>query len=64
MATMAVASSSLGPFLAGLARDTLGSFDVAMLTFAIAPLPIALLSLWAVPPARPADSIAVPIGMN
>lgn len=50
--TVNVGSSALGPLFAGLVRDYLGQFDVALLAFAIAPLPIALLSLTARPPVR------------
>ena len=52
LATVNVGASSVGPFLAGLSRDHLGSFDPAVLAFAIAPLPLALLSLLATPPVR------------
>ncbi len=48
--TLTVASSSLGPLFAGLVRDGLGSFNLALILFALTPLPIALLSLAAAPP--------------
>jgi MFS family permease len=50
--TLAVASSAVGPFFAGTTRDWLGSFDLAMAVFIIAPLPIAVLSLLATPPSK------------
>jgi len=43
--TITVSSSSLGPLLAGLTRDWQGSFTLALILFAITPLPIAVLSL-------------------
>ena len=50
--TMIVGSSSLGPLFAGLIRDWQGSFDLALVVFALAPLLIALLSLLVAPPPR------------
>lgn len=44
--TIMVASSSLGPLFAGLTKDWLGSFDVALIAFSVAPLPVAVLSLF------------------
>lgn len=52
--TLTVACSSLGPLLAGLTRDALGSFSVALIIFALTPLAMAVLALAAAPPARAA----------
>ena len=60
LTTVNVGSSSLGPLFAGLLRDHLGSFDPALLAFAIAPLPLALLALTAQPPAQPSTERAIP----
>lgn len=48
--TVAVASSSVGPFIAGLVRDTTGSFDLALLLFCAIPLPLAVACVWATAP--------------
>ena len=48
--TINIASSSLGPLFAGVTRDWQGDFNLALVAFAIAPLPIALLSLRVAPP--------------
>ena len=48
--TSNVASSSLGPFVAGLTRDAFGNFDPALIVFAVLPLTISLLSLRVTPP--------------
>lgn len=59
--TLNVAASSLGPLFAGMTRDWQGNFNLALLVFAIAPLPLAVLLLLAAPPARanlPGNSIA------
>ena len=48
--TSNVASSSLGPFVAGLTRDAFGNFDPALMVFAVLPLSISLLSLRVTPP--------------
>lgn len=48
--TVNVASSSLGPLFAGLTRDYLGSFSLALWAFTLLPLPFALASLWVAPP--------------
>jgi MFS transporter, OFA family, oxalate/formate antiporter len=50
--TINVASSSLGPLIAGVTKDHFGEFDFAMIAFALAPLPVAVLSLFATPPER------------
>jgi MFS family permease len=50
--TIIVSSSSLGPLLAGLTRDWQGSFDLALILFAITPLPIAVFSLLVVSPRK------------
>lgn len=54
LVTLNIASSSLGPLVAGLSRDATGTFSFSLLLFAFAPLPVALLTLWAVPPRRTA----------
>lgn len=53
LATINVASSSLGPLVAGVTHDVTGDFGLSLLTFAFIPVPIALLSLWATAPPRP-----------
>jgi MFS family permease len=58
LATMNVASSSLGPLVAGVTHDVTGDFGVSLFAFAIIPLPIALMSLWATPPKRGAEETA------
>ena len=50
--TINVASSSLGPLIAGVTKDHFGKFDFAMIAFALASLPVAVLSTFATPPAR------------
>lgn len=50
--TINIGSSSLGPLFAGLTRDWQGDFDMALVVFAIAPLPIAVFSLLVAPPPR------------
>jgi MFS transporter, OFA family, oxalate/formate antiporter len=45
--TLIVAASSLGPLIAGLVKDETGGFGLALIAFALAPLPLALLSLFA-----------------
>jgi MFS family permease len=54
LTTINVAFSSVGPLFAGFTKDWLGNFDVALIAFAVAPLPLAVLSLTAVAP-RPAS---------
>ncbi|MEX2171517.1 MAG: MFS transporter [Pirellulales bacterium] len=44
--TMIVASSSFGPLFAGIMKDWLGDFTIPLATFTLAPLPLAVLSLW------------------
>jgi hypothetical protein len=44
--------------VAGVTHDIFGDFGVSMFAFAIIPLPIALLSLWAIPPKREAEVTA------
>ena len=56
--TVIVASSSLGPLIAGLVRDGTGSFDAALLGFLIVPWPLAIGCLWAAPPTRADDAVA------
>ena len=51
MTTM-VACSSLGPLLAGLAVDVLGSFDAVLTAFLLLPLPLAFLTFWIRKPPR------------
>jgi MFS family permease len=50
--TINVACSSLGPLIAGVTRDWQGDFAVALVAFAIAPWPLAVLSLLVAPPRR------------
>ena len=50
LTTMCIALSSLGPLIAGTVRDFSGSFDVAMWIFIAIPLPLAILSWFAVAP--------------
>lgn len=50
--TVIVASSSLGPLFVGVVRDLLGSFDLALLVFALVPLPVAMASLFVRAPRR------------
>jgi len=50
--TINIGSSSLGPLFAGLTRDWQGNFDMALIVFTLAPLPIALLSLLVASPPR------------
>ena len=54
--TINVAISSLGPLFAGLTKDWLGNFDAALIAFALAPLPLAILSLFAAAPQRRLES--------
>lgn len=51
--TLIVASSSLGPLIVGVVRDATGTFDAALLAFAVLPWPLAACSLWASAPTRP-----------
>jgi MFS family permease len=48
--TLCIAASSLGPFLAGAVRDHTGRFDGAILTFAVVPIPLAIICLCVAPP--------------
>lgn len=50
--TVNVACSSLGPLFAGVTRDWQGDFTLALIVFAIAPLPIAACSFLVAPPKR------------
>jgi MFS transporter, OFA family, oxalate/formate antiporter len=50
--TLIVAASSLGPLIAGLTKDWTGGFSPALVAFALAPLPLAALSLFAASPRR------------
>ncbi|MEX0793366.1 MAG: MFS transporter [Pirellulaceae bacterium] len=58
--TVNVASSSLGPLFAGLTRDYLGSFSLALWAFALLPLPFALASLWVAPPGEMGNDSETP----
>lgn len=58
LATMNVASSSLGPLVAGVTHDVTGDFSLSLITFAVIPIPIAIASLWATAPKRPAVPVA------
>lgn len=51
--TINVASSSLGPVIAGVIRDTTGQFDNALIIFAIMPIPVAIACFWLKKPERP-----------
>ncbi|REK05980.1 MAG: MFS transporter [Planctomycetota bacterium] len=59
LVTLNVASSSLGPLVAGLSRDATGDFNLALLLFLLAPLPVAAMTLFAAPPQRDEDSVPV-----
>ena len=48
--TANVAASSLGPLMAGLARDVLGNHELILIVFAVLPLPVILLAGRAAPP--------------
>lgn len=54
--TFNVASSSLGPLYAGVTRDWQGDFSLALVTFMLMPLPIAVMSCFVRPPRRDASS--------
>ncbi len=56
LATILVASTSVGPFIVGLGRDWLGTFDTVLGVFAFLPLPLVFLSLLATPPPRPSEA--------
>lgn len=58
--TINVGFSSLGPLVAGLSRDWLGSFDTAMILFVLMPLPVAVLSWWATAPVPREPEMLVP----
>ncbi|WP_197444310.1 MFS transporter [Maioricimonas rarisocia] len=58
--TINVASSSLGPVVAGVTRDLTGEFGIALTIFAIAPLPFAVLSWFVTAPQR--KTAVVPAG--
>lgn len=58
--TVNVASSSLGPLMAGVTKDLSGSFSMALVIFAVTPLPIAALSWFATAPARDEQIIMPP----
>lgn len=60
--TLNVASSSLGPLVAGLTRDWRGDFDLALLLFAAAPVPVALGCLLVQAPPRPRAEPAAALG--
>lgn len=50
--TIMVASSSLGPLVVGVYFDTFGNFTGILQTFMIAPLPVAVLTLFATKPSK------------
>jgi len=50
LTTLCIALSSLGPLIAGTVRDVSGNFDLAMWIFIAIPIPLAILSWFAVPP--------------
>ncbi len=56
--TMNIALSSIGPLIAGTARDLQGDFDLALWVFIALPLPLALLSCFATAPRQPSASPA------
>ncbi len=56
--TINVAASSVGPLFAGITHDMTGSFGTSLVVFSMLPLPIALLSLFAWAPRRPAAETA------
>lgn len=53
--TIAVASSSIGPLIAGLVRDNTGSFDLALVGFSLVSAPLAILCAWVTAPASKAE---------
>lgn len=55
VSTVNIGSSSVGPLLCGLFRDSLGSYDAILTIFAVIPLPLLLLTCLASPPALPDD---------
>ena len=57
LATMNIASSSLGPLLFGLARDALGDYNLILAIFAVLPVPLLFLSLLVTPPRKAIDSV-------
>lgn len=57
LTTMCIALSSLGPLIAGTVRDFSGSFDIAMWIFIAIPLPLAVLSWFAIAPLA-SDSVS------
>jgi len=59
--TLAIGSSSLGPLLAGLTRDALGSFNFALIVFSVAPLAMAVMALAVAPPPRAAAESLPPL---
>lgn len=60
LATVMVSASSIGPFILGLSVDMLGSYNPALILFAVMSLPLVGLALFATPPggARTADASA------
>lgn len=52
LTSVLVISSSVGPFMVGLARDHLGGYQQVLLLFALLPLPLSVAALFATPPAR------------
>ena len=57
LATMNIATSSLGPLLFGLARDALGDYSLILTIFAFLPIPLLFLSLFVTPPRRMAAAV-------
>lgn len=54
--TINIAASSLGPFIAGVIRDQTGSFDGALMLFALVPLFLSVACLYVRPPEiKPAE---------
>lgn len=58
--TINVACSSLGPLIAGVTRDWQGDFSLALVIFAVAPLPIAVCSFLIAPPKRESTTESSP----
>lgn len=54
VSTINVGSSSLGPLLFGVSRDWLGSYDAILIAAALLPLPLIVLSGFAMPPGETA----------
>lgn len=52
LSTVLVVASSLGPLLAGVGRDYLGSYQEVLLLLAVIPFPLSVAALLATPPRR------------